>query len=71
MPELRQEICRGTADFRAWNNQGRLSEVQKRQGEAEHLRRYDQDQPEELKANRSSLLLLASTNAGKFLPGGA
>jgi hypothetical protein len=54
MPRLQQKVCFGAAHFRAWNNQSCLSEVQKRQGEAEHLSLYHKDQPEELRADRSS-----------------
>jgi hypothetical protein len=54
MPAVQKEIYPYSEHLRAWQDQGRLPEVQKRKGEAEHCRLYDQDQPEELRADRFS-----------------
>jgi hypothetical protein len=48
MQRLQKEIYRNPECFRIWKGQGCLSEVQGQKGSAEHLRFYDQDQPEKL-----------------------
>jgi hypothetical protein len=45
---LQEEIYRHSEHFRAWQDQGLLSEVQGKEGHTEHLLLYDQDQPEKL-----------------------
>jgi hypothetical protein len=54
MPGLQQEIYGYPEHFRARKDQDILPQVQERKGEAEHLRVYDQDQPEELNTGRRS-----------------
>jgi hypothetical protein len=48
MQRLQEEIYRYSEHFRAWQDQDSLSEVQREEGQTEHLRLYDQDQPEKL-----------------------
>jgi hypothetical protein len=52
---MQKEIYPHSEHLRAWQDQGYLPEVQKRKGEAEHFRLYDQDQPKELRDDRYSL----------------
>jgi hypothetical protein len=56
MQRLQKEIYRHTEHFRTWQDQGLLPEVQRKEGQTEHLRLYDQDQQEKLNVTSSSIL---------------